>query len=143
MYMAPRTPSPIMIDFVCEAPPPGIKQTTAIAARARSIKRFIGTPILFRSAASCAATIDRCGVIGCRGRLSVSSGTTRDIGRLGAFSPSNDNPYILGPVNNADRGFTALKPNRPSLRQQFEIFIRDLFVRHPRSTKKLASNGRF
>ena len=39
--------------------------------------------------------------------------------KIVTFSRSNDNPYILRPINNADRGFTALKPNRPSLRQQF------------------------
>src|SRR5262247_350252 len=98
MYMAPRTPSPITMDFICEAPPPRIKQTTAIAVRARSMKRFTGGSSSFR---------------------------------------------ILWPVNNADGGLTALKPDRPSLRQQFQVFIRDLFVRHPRSAKKLGSDGRF
>src|SRR4030095_6961431 len=104
MYMAPRTPSPTTIDLLCEAPAPGIKQTAAIAVTTRSMKRFIEVPPAFPSAVSCTVATDCRGATCYRRRLQVSAGATRDIGRLGALSPCNDNPYVLRSIYNADLG---------------------------------------
>ena len=69
----------------------------------------------------------------------MRAGATRDISRLGALSPGNHNPYILRSVHDTNLfGTVALEPNRSSLRQQFQIFIRDFFLRHAGSDKKLA-----
>src|SRR6266542_3819148 len=133
MYMAPRTPSPTTIDLLCEALPAGIKQTAKIAVTTRSMKRFIEAPPAFPSAVSCTVATDCRGATCYRRRLQVSAGATRDIGRLGALSPGDDNPNILRSVDDTYLGLIVLKPKRSSLRQQFQIFIRDFFVRHARS----------